>query len=203
MGLTSRLNRRAGGTEPVLSSAPHSNPNPNPNPNLLSIKPHTKSSKVLIPSTVRIDRDPRSGAILRVLPPSSPHLSPSGFSSPPAERISNPLNDPLNALDNFAIEAESKIGESRGVVAQLEAETKRLGAGVKRPKGQSQFEAEWVQRLVERWGDDVGKMARDRKMNPWQQSEGDLRRRIRRWRERGGTVEGGKEGVLSTSRDDI
>jgi len=42
---------------------------------------------------------------------------------------------------------------------------------------------------VERWGDDWGGMVRDRRLNPMQQSEGDLRRRVGVWREKGG--EGG------------
>lgn len=122
---------------------------------------------------MRIERDPRTGAIRSVLRPSPPQEDP------------NPLNDPLNAFDDFEVE-EGDMAGGRGVVGQLEAEVARLGTGPKVVRRQSKFEAEWVERLVERWGDDVGRMARDRRLNPWQQSEGDLRRRIRRWREGGG-----------------
>lgn len=101
------------------------------------------------------------------------------------EEQPNPLNDPLNTLDDFEAEMGDKEG-GWGIAGQLEAEAARLGALAKRKRRQSKFEAEWVGRLVERWGDDVERMARDRKLNPWQQSEGDIRRRIRWWREGGG-----------------
>lgn len=128
---------------------------------------------MLIPGTVRIQRDPSTGAIRSVLRP-----------SPPKEDL-NPLHDPLNALDDFETEGGNMTG-GKGIVGQLEAEAARLGAGTKRVTKQSKFEAEWVERLVERWGDDVGRMARDRRLNPWQQTEGDLRRRITKWKEGGG-----------------
>lgn len=122
---------------------------------------------------MRIQRDPDTGAIRSVLRP-----------SPPEEDF-NPLNDPLNSFDDFELEG-GNVAEGKGIVGRLEAEAARLKAVPKRVTKQSNFEAEWVERLVERWGDDVERMARDRRLNPWQQTEGDLRRRIRRWKEGGG-----------------
>ena len=122
---------------------------------------------------MRIQRDPDTGAIRRILRP-----------SPPEEDL-NPLNDPLNAFDDLEVEGEN-IAEGKGIVGQLQTKAARLGAVPKRATKQSKFEAEWVERLVERWGDDVERMARDRRLNPWQQTEGDLRRRIRRWKDGGG-----------------
>lgn len=122
---------------------------------------------------MRIQRDPSTGAIRSVLRP-----------SPPKENH-NPLNDPLNAIDDFETGDRNLTG-GNGIVGQLEAEATRLAAEPKRVIKQSKFEAEWVARLVERWGDDVERMALDRRLNPWQQSEGDLRRRIKRWKEGGG-----------------
>jgi nucleolar protein 16 len=55
----------------------------------------------------------------------------------------------------------------------------------KKPRKQSQREQEWCQRLVERWGEDFGKMARDRRLNPMQQTENDIARRIRKWQVEG------------------
>lgn len=83
------------------------------------------------------------------------------------------------------MEGENVV-EGKGIVGQLQTEAARLAAVPKRVTKQSKFEAEWIERLVERWGDDVERMARDRRLNPWQQTEGDLRRRIRRWKEEGG-----------------
>jgi len=54
---------------------------------------------------------------------------------------------------------------------------------------QSAREEEWVRRLVERHGgkeDAYKAMWRDGELNVMQQSEGDIRRRVRRWREGGG-----------------
>jgi nucleolar protein 16 len=65
------------------------------------------------------------------------------------------------------------------VVRQLE-ELARSGA-VKRERLQSDRETEWIESLVAKYGMDIGKMARDRKMNPYQKTEGDLRRRVAKW----------------------
>jgi nucleolar protein 16 len=58
---------------------------------------------------------------------------------------------------------------------------------------QSRREEEWIEALVEKYGDDYGKMFRDRKLNIWQQSEGDIKKRVKVWRSR---REGGDAGVL-------
>ncbi|KAL9132174.1 MAG: hypothetical protein Q9217_000108, partial [Psora testacea] len=72
------------------------------------------------------------------------------------------------------------VGGGRGIVPALEAAS--LFEKNKGPRKQSQREVEWIEQLVERWGEDVAGMARDRRLNPMQQSEGDLRRRIGVWR---------------------
>lgn len=122
---------------------------------------------------MKVVRDPKTGAIVSV-------------QSSAAERRAkrNPLNDPLNDLSDEeeeafdGLEAEG-VGESKGIVPELEAEAKLEKR--KRPRGQSEREREWCRRLVERWGEDWGGMVRDRKLNPMQQSEGDLRRRVGLW----------------------
>lgn len=118
-----------------------------------------------------------TGAIIRVAP-----------SSPSPENL-NPLNDPLNDFDSDGDgfskneEQEKERSSKIGIVAQLEAAA-RAGGAKKRPRIQSQREEEWIERLVTRWGDDLKGMVKDRRLNPQQQSEGDLRRRILKWRER-------------------
>jgi nucleolar protein 16 len=76
---------------------------------------------------------------------------------------------------------ERREGESENpVIRQLE-EAARNGAK-KAPRGQSQREQEWIEKLVAKYGEDYGKMARDRKLNPMQQTENDIRKRVVKWK---------------------
>lgn len=70
---------------------------------------------------------------------------------------------------------------------QLEEQASRPAPKYKRkqPDGEVQF----VEELVRKYGDDYGKMARDIKINYMQRSEGDLKKRIKKWREAGGTID--------------
>ena len=96
-------------------------------------------------------------------------------------RRRNPLGDLLTELEDKEEErSQMVVGRGAGIVPELE-EASRLEKKPKKRK-QSQREAEWIQRLVERWGDDFEAMVRDRKLNTMQQSEGDLRRRVKIWR---------------------
>lgn len=120
-------------------------------------------------------RDPKTGAIVSVQHEKS-------------ER-ENPLGDPLNELSDSE---DEKLMESngRGIIPELEEHAKC--SRPKRPRMQSQREREWIERLVERWGDNWGGMFRDRRLNPQQQSEGDLKRRVGIWK--GGKRKGQQEG---------
>jgi nucleolar protein 16 len=69
---------------------------------------------------------------------------------------------------------------STDVVRQLEEQAKRGVA--KALRTQSAREQEWIERLVSKYGDDYRKMFWDRKLNPMQQSEGDIRKRVLRWK---------------------
>ena len=122
--------------------------------------------------------DPKTGAILRVVEKA---------------RKANPLNDPLNELEEGDGEAEEwngfsmvpgRLGDEEEtvnpVVRQLE-EAARNGAR-KAPRGQSQREMEWCERLVHKYGEDYGKMSRDKKLNPMQQTEMDIRKRVIKWK---------------------
>lgn len=96
------------------------------------------------------------------------------------------MNDPLNELsdDEQAAIADGSDRMQTGIVHELE-EQASLDAK-KRPRQQSKREEEWIANLVATYGDDYRRMVRDRKLNPMQQSEGDLKRRIRKWKERQG-----------------
>ncbi|MCJ1224578.1 Nucleolar protein 16 [Toensbergia leucococca] len=165
LGLTSKLNARAGGTE----SHPSTNPSTK---NTLSIT--TPTTKTLIPTSAPITRDPITNAI-RIIRPLAPQTP------------TNPLNDPLNALsDTSDVETDTVVprSEANGIIAKLEEQASMEAK--KKPRQQSRREQEWIEALVGKWGEDFRGMVRDRKLNPWQQSEGDLRRRVGRWRGGGG-----------------
>lgn len=112
--------------------------------------------------------------------------------------MKNPLNDPLNEFDYSDDEGEMRlsgvgkekgekgVGGGRGIVRELEAAARAGDEGRKRPRMQSRREEEWIERLVRRWGDDYDAMVRDRRLNPGQQSAGDLKKRVKRWKDGGG-----------------
>ena len=172
LGLSSKLNAYTGGTEP--------NPKPtttgNRRKDSLSIPTSHKASE-LRTSEVKVTRNPKTGAIISVQREKS-------------ER-ENPLSDPLNEFSDLEDE-EVVEGSNRGIVPELEEQAKY--SRPKRPRMQSQREREWIERLVERWGDDWTGMVRDRKLNPQQQTEGDLKRRVGIWRGRDRKARQGGDG---------
>jgi nucleolar protein 16 len=178
LGLTSRLNHSAGGSEKIpsleLSSLSHQDASNNPD----SLRMPGPAPKTLTPLDARVERDPVTGRILRVL------------DDPTAPLKSNPLNDPLNDLENSDEEwsgfahVASGTPASTSVIEQLEAVA--ASGERKAPRKQSSREEEWVQRLMERHGDNYAAMFRDRKLNPMQQSEGDIRKRVKKWTEKHG-----------------
>jgi nucleolar protein 16 len=126
---------------------------------------------------MQIERDPETGAILRVLD----------------EQESNPLNDPLNELDDeMDVNYREVLASNAGRLASkkggaVETEVTRqldeyAASGERRaPRNQSELEQEWVAKLVGKHGDDYRAMFWDKLLNPMQQSEGDLKRRIKKW----------------------
>jgi len=145
-----------------------------PQKDAFSIK--SKLPTTLIPTEARIERDPSTGAILRVIRPES-------------RKMENPLNDALNELSDSepdVIVAYVSSHAPTGIVRELEEEASLEAK--KKPRQQSQREEEWIENLVATYGEDYRSMVRDRRLNPMQQSEGDLRRRVRRWKGRQGVA---------------
>lgn len=177
LGLSAKLNHAAGGIEKTastVSSTTFESANTSTN---ISDKFHIPSAapKTLIPLDARVERDPMTSKILRVL------------DVPNASKKPNPLNDPLNDLEDSDPEEWTGFANvpagtpATTVVQQLEAQA--LSGVRKAPRKQSAREQEWIQRLVETYGDNYGAMFRDRKLNPMQQSEGDIKSRVKRWKE--------------------
>lgn len=166
LGLISRLKAPTGGVEKRIHQKTPKQP--------LSIKPLEDA----VVTETRVERD-ASGRITRIIDPKSKN---------------NPLNDPLNQFDSDEEDDETEkqeewtgiedeegdLDEQTEIVRQLEEQARQVME--KRPRHHSDREQEWLERLVAKHGDDVAAMARDRKLNPMQQTEGDLARRIRRWK---------------------
>ncbi|KUJ19908.1 60S ribosomal subunit biogenesis protein-like protein Nop16 [Mollisia scopiformis] len=171
LGLTSRLNSETGGTE-KLKPGTESKSSTSSKLAITNAIP-----KTFTPTEARVERDPETGKIIRVI-----H----------AKSRPNPLNDPLNSesedeemgeeFEGF----ESEKEEENEIVKQLE-EQASMGAPPAERK-QSDREKEWIERLVAKYGDDFGKMARDRRLNPMQQTPADIKRRVGKWKAKGGVV---------------
>ncbi|KAF2970024.1 hypothetical protein GQX73_g3539 [Xylaria multiplex] len=168
LGLVSRLRAPTGGVEPKLRPGTASKPKKDP----FAIHGVKDASA----AEVRVERD-EDGKIVRVV---STQRKPA-----------NPLNDPLAELDT---DSEAESGDDDGgdnaeewggfseeqneIVRQLEGEANRPVE--KKLRTASTREAEWLQSLIDRHGDDTAAMARDRKLNPMQQTAADIARRIRK-----------------------
>lgn len=118
----------------------------------------------ITPTEVRVERDPETGKIIRVI----------------HSKKENPLNDPLLTDDEEDVDMSEAGAEKIGIIAELERQAAR--APEKKPRQQSTREKEWIERLVNKYGEDTKKMSRDMKLNPLQQTEADIARRIQRWK---------------------
>lgn len=153
----------------------------------LAIKSKTPTS--IVPGEARVERDEK-GAIVRIVR----HAESSAL-SPGAASPWKPLGDPLNELSSSEGEDNSEGGVGRGrgeissrtvpaaggLIAELEEQARRVAPKI--PRKQSTAEREWIERLVAKYGEeDYRGMFWDRKLNPMQQSEGDIRRRVEKWK---------------------
>jgi nucleolar protein 16 len=174
----SKLNKSSGGKERLAANLDDSTAAAAPRDDPLAIN-STEQAANTTTEEVTIERDPETGAILRVLD----------------SKAANPLNDPLNELDDEDLEGidynafASSLGRiGKGSKTQhIETDVTRqleeyAASGVQSaPRSQSQREEEWIARLVEKHGDDYKAMFWDKQLNVMQQSEGDLKRRVKKW----------------------
>ncbi|KAK8012727.1 hypothetical protein PG991_010102 [Apiospora marii] len=166
LGLVSRLNAPTGGVEPNLRSKKSAGRSTKPTDPFAITMLGRNDSAV---TEARVERD-ENGKIIRIISTNEKKAKP------------NPLNDPLNELetDSEAEEDDEEMGDDGETWAALEAEANRPRQ--KHIRGQSQREREWLQDLIDRHGDNTRAMARDRKLNPMQQTEADLERRIAKFK---------------------
>lgn len=175
LGLMHKLNAPSGGRERL----PGNKDQYPDNKNSLHIRGSAKAAAAKLDlGETRVERDPETGRILRVIHDDEDNIEVAGLT----RSRNNPLNDPLN--DILGGNGDSNPLADSVIVQQLERQADQEGKTVraKKPRYQSSREGEWAQRLIEKHGDNFTAMTRDRKLNPMQQSEGDLRRRINKWK---------------------
>lgn len=181
LGLAARLNAPTGGVE--KPKGPNASAQQLPSDPLHINSSANAAAANLTVGEAHVERDPETGKILRVLRDEDEEIEIAGRK----RRKNNPLGDPVDDIPDP--EGDSKPRQNNpgsDIVRQLELQAAEEEEAVKkrRPRQQSKREQEWIEGLVNKYGDDYGAMFRDRKLNPFQQSEGDLRRRIRIWKER-------------------
>jgi len=169
IGLVSKLGHRAGGVEKKAANDGVTSLRNEP----LAILPGTTYTQKPV-AEVLLEIDPETG---------NPVLSRDALSRKPGLR-----SDLLNDLDDSDVEEPKwnslgRLPKQHGGTSVTDALESLAESGVQRgPRKQSQREQEWIQRLVEKHGDDYGAMFRDVASNPMQQSEGDIRRRVSLWK---------------------
>jgi nucleolar protein 16 len=169
IGLVAKLGRRPGGVEKKVEQEDVKCLRNEP----LAISPGTTYSQKSAVE-VRLEIDPETG---------NPILARDTIT-----KKSGLLNDPLNDPDDSDVDESKwnslgrlpKQNGGTGITDTLES---LAASGVQRgPRKQSQREQQWIQALVERHGDNYGAMFRDVVLNPMQQSEGDIKRRVTLWK---------------------
>lgn len=169
LGLSSRLNAATGGVEKFKPGKE------NNGVGVIAVQRAQREAKIRT-EEVRVERDDE-GRIVKVIRAEGAEK----------ERRPNPLNDLLNDVEDE--EEDDLDGETTGassksnVIAALEQEVADEAEKLakKRPRQQSKREEEWLERLVARYGEDTKAMARDRKLNPMQQTESDIQKRLKKW----------------------
>jgi nucleolar protein 16 len=189
LGLTVKLNKHTGGVEKKAEDVKRAREEADEGRSKddpLAIASLRRPDKLDV-QEAKIERDPKTGKILRVL---------DGGDGGDGGKRRNPLNDPLADLDsdedvdeeqNQDAQPDVESGATTEVVKQLEQEAKK--PEYKYKFKQTENERAFCAELVKKYGDDYTAMARDMKINYMQRSEGDLKRRIKKWRESGGTVD--------------
>ena len=167
LGLVARLKGRTGGIEKVTSSHKDTPASSAKSTDSLSIA--RKAVAVSELPLARIERDPKTGAAHIVRTESE---------------TENPLNDPLNPITENRSQDSGHHGADNDIIKELEEQAKLEAK--KQPRQQSGREEEWLSKLVAKHGEDYGAMMRDVKLNRFQQTEGDIRRRVKRWKTKQG-----------------
>lgn len=101
-----------------------------------------------------------------------------------ARIIRDPETDEVIKVIYGTMKASSKVEQQQPeseIIKKLEEQAIK-NASVVRERKQSERETEWLKSLYEKHGDDYNKMMWDKKLNIFQQSAGDLKKRINKWK---------------------
>ncbi|KAK1655544.1 ribosome biogenesis protein Nop16 [Colletotrichum phormii] len=168
LGLTARLKSATGGTEKTLAQLEQASSSASAKRDTFAIS----TTEEAVFEEARVERD-ADGKIIKI------HYN--------SAKRSNPLNDPLNALEESDDDNENEGEEWGGIDDESRPEVIRLlekeaaMPEIKKPRHISSQEKEWLERLIAKHGDDYEAMVRDRKLNPMQQTRGDIARRVKRF----------------------
>ena len=161
MGLRAKLGHMAGGVEKKVESLTElRNKKKNKDKDdIVTIDKieHTDDPSKIPEGEARIIRDPETNEVLKV------------------------IYGTMKAEDEES--DEDKVDNS--VIKQLE-EYAEQHSKVKKERHLSDRESDWLKSLYEKYGDDYEKMKWDKKLNIYQQSAGDLKRRINKWKKGNG-----------------
>jgi nucleolar protein 16 len=166
LGLTSKLGKRSGGVEKILSTST-AEPDGSHRAELVreaNVRSALARKGKLLPGEARVERNP-DGSISRIVQPARAR---SLSSSPEPE--SGSRHHGSRRTDNEDTRTD--------VVRELEALAARPEA--KRHRWLSDRERDWIVRMRKTYGDDVGKMTRDPKRNVFQLTEGKIRKLLER-----------------------
>ncbi|KAK9320806.1 ribosome biogenesis protein Nop16 [Lipomyces orientalis] len=158
LGLTSKLSRPTGGIQKELKPATAAVPVAPAAPTRALESDATVPSNAV--TEAKIIRDAETGAIIRI-----EEVKRTEFDEIQTPHAPSATTDVVRQLEEYAARGERK-----------------------HVRLQSEREDSWIGELVKKHGDDYEAMMKDRKLNVWQQSAGDIRRRVEKWRKRGGSA---------------
>ncbi|KAI5301108.1 Nucleolar protein 16 [Ascosphaera atra] len=131
---------------------------------------------------VQVERDLRTGRILQITRTEEDEQVEVGGKK---VRKNNPLNDPLVYVLNTPLcDTATCEKQNSEVVMQLQAQAMFEEASLKhrKPRHMSNREEEWLELMAKKHGDNINGMVKDKKLNPMQQTQGDIKRRLRKWK---------------------
>ncbi|KAK9332553.1 ribosome biogenesis protein Nop16 [Lipomyces starkeyi] len=152
LGLTSRLSKPTGGIQQELKPTTAPFPVSHVVPVRALESDATNPSKAI--TEAKIVRDAETGAIIRF-----EEVKRTEFDDIPLSAQTSSMTDVVRQLEKYAARGERKIERT-----------------------QSEREENWIEELVTKHGDDYEAMMKDSKLNIWQQSAGNIRRRVEKWK---------------------